>query len=105
MMVSNGVGGVGLALGSSLLELCECSVGGLGLVLAWWWLPLGGGVEARWGLVVGGWGWGLWTQPGWVGGVVGWVGGDLASGGKVRKPLKFQKSLKSLKLHLNFSEF
>ena len=92
----DGVGGVGLALGSSLLELCECSVGGLGLVLAWWWLPLGGGVEARWGLVVGG---PLDSSQ------AGWVGGDLASGGKVRKPLKFQKSLKPLKFHLNFSEF
>ena len=77
-MLSDGVGGVGLALGSSLLELCECSVSGLGLVLgagvvrmgwgAWWWPPavrrvvggplgLGGGWEG--------------TQPGQGAGAVG----------------------------------
>ena len=57
-MVSNGVGGVGLALGSSLLELCECSVSGLGLAGGWgggWWWPP---VVPRPGMVGMGLGWG-----------------------------------------------
>ena len=47
MMVSDGVGGVGLALGSSLLELCECSVSGLGLVVVGGWARVGMGGAGR----------------------------------------------------------
>ena len=64
--------GLALALGSSLLELCECSVSGLGLVVVGGWARVGMGGAGRgaclararppdaWGTLAGA----CWRRPG-----------------------------------------